>query len=303
MITSVYISNERIQVLNGVSNSKKQYVDVKSCMFISLPDKAIVNGIITNEIAVKEALEKLWGKYDISKKDVYLVIDSGTILNKKVKVPVLPVKTIQSLVQEEFKDVEGFSNFLFDYTVIEDGKNGEPQVLCNAVGKELIASYKRVFESVGISLKSIDTSISCELKVYRNNAEMSGKDCIVTVLDKNNMTSILHLNGSYSFSSRSRLLDERGTEQSQIEIARNISSLIQFARSESSRRNITNIYVCGIMQEEENLCEELSKIIGADVATIPASPEITYQGNKQTAQFLLSDYLYAVGNLIRLWGV
>ncbi len=300
MITSVYISNERIQVLIGASNNKKQHVDVKSCMFISLPDKAIVNGIITNEIAVKEAIEKLWGKYDIAKKDVYLVIDSGTILNRKVKVPALPEKTIQTLVQEEFKDVEGFTNFLFDYTVLEDGRNGEPEVLCNAVGKELISSYIRVFDSVGIKLKSIDTSINCELKVYRKNSELFGKDCIVTILDKNNMTSILHINGSYNFSSRSRLLDERGTEQSQIEIARNISSLIQFARSESSRKNITNIYICGITEAEENLCVELSKIMGADVATIPASPEITYQGNKQTAQFLLSDYLYAVGNLIRL---
>jgi len=300
MITSVYISNERIQVLTGASSGKK-HVDVKACMFISLPEKTIVNGVITNEIALKEALEKLWGKYDISKKDVYLVIDSGTILNKKIKVPVLPEKTIQTLVQEEFKDVEGFSNFLFDYTVLEDGRNGQQtEILCNAVGKELIGSYIRIFDAVGIKLKSIDSSIGCELKVFRTITEMADKDCIVTILDKNNMTSILHINGSYSFSSRSRLLDERGTEQSKIEIARNISSLIQFARSESSRKNITNIFVCGITEAEETLCLELSKIIGADVTTIPACSEITYQGNKQTAQFLLSDYLYAVGNLIRL---
>lgn len=300
MITSVYISNERIQVLTGTTVGKKN-IDVKSCIFISIPEKAIFNGIITNEIAIKEALEKLWGKYDISKKDVYLVIDSGTILNKKIKVPVLPKKTIQTLVQDEFKNVEGFSNFLFDYTVLEDGRNAEqPEILCNAVGKELVASYIRIFDSVGIKLKSIDVSTNCELKVYRTISEIADKDCIVTILDNNSMTSILHINGSYSFSGRSRLLDERGTEQSKIEISRNISSIIQFARSETSRKNITNIFVCGMIEAEETLCLELSKIIGADVTTIPASPEITYQGDKQKAQFLLSDYLYAVGNLIRL---
>lgn len=299
MITSVYISNERIQVLSSTSSNKK-HVDIKACMFVSLPEKAIVNGVITNEIAIKEAVERLWGKYDISKKDVYLVIDSGTILNKKVKVPPLPINTIQTLVQEEFKDVEGFSNFLFDYMVLEDGKNGEPEVLCNAVGKELIASYIRIFDSLGIKLKSIDTSTSCELKLYRTNSNMSGKDCIVALLDRNNMTSMLHINGGYNFSSRSRLLDQRGTEQSKIEIARNISSLIQFARSESSRKNLTNIFLCGVTQEEETLCSELSKVIGADVTIIPTCPEITYQGSVDTTQFLLSDYLYAVGNLIRL---
>ncbi|MEG0979199.1 MAG: pilus assembly protein PilM [Oscillospiraceae bacterium] len=300
MITSVYISNERIQVLTGATVNKK-HIDVKSCMFISLPEKAIVNGVITNEIAVKEALEKLWGKYDISKKDVYLVIDSGTILNKKIKTPsVLPVSAIQALIQEEFKEIEGFSNFLFDYSVLEDGKQGKPEVLCNAIGKELIASYIRTFDSVGIKLKSIDTSINCELKVFRTNSNMINKDCIVVILDKNNMTSILHINGSYNFSNRSRLLDQRGTEQSKIEIARNISSIIQFARSESSRKNLTNMFICGITDEEESLCDELSAMIGADVIAIPTCPEITYQGSTDSTQFLLSDYLYAVGNLIRL---
>ncbi len=300
MITSVYISNERIQVLSGVSNSSKKHVDIKSCIYISLPDNSILNGVITNEIAVKEALEKLWGKYDLPKKDVYLVIDSGTILNKKVKVPALPKSTVQTLVQEEFKDIEGFSNFLFDYTVLEDGRNGSPEVLCNAVGKELVASYIRIFDSVGINLKSIDVSTSCEYKLFKLNSNMVTKDCIVIVLDKNNMTSILHIDGTYSFSSRCRLLDERGTEQSKIEIARNMSSLIQFARSENSRKNLTDIFISGLSENEDTLCEGLSNIIGANVSIIPTCPEITYKGSEETAKFLLSDYLYAVGNLIRL---
>ena len=60
MITSVYISNDKIQVLTG--DYAKGALDVKSCMFVSLPEKAVVNGTIANEVGVKEAIQKLWDK-------------------------------------------------------------------------------------------------------------------------------------------------------------------------------------------------------------------------------------------------
>lgn len=298
MITSVYISNERIQVLMGTPS--KKHIDIKSCMFVSLAEGTIVNGVITNEVILKEAIEKLWSKYNLPKKDIYLVIDSGTILNKRAKVPVLPEKSIQAFVQEEFKDVEGFSNFLFDYTILNDGKNGDPEVLCNAVGKEFIATYVRTFEALGIKLKSIDIALSCEIKLVNLIKEVKDRDCIVIILDKNNMTSGLFINGTYSFSSRSRLLDQRGTKESEIEISRSMSSLIQFARSNKSRGNVTDIYICGLQEQEANICSSLTKAMGINVSILPACPEVTYQNDKNTAQFLLSDYTYAVGNLIRL---
>ena len=83
MITSVYISNEKIQVLTG-EGDKKGRLDVKACMYATLPEKAMTNGVINDEIGVKEAIQKVWDKYNLPKRDVHLVIDSGTILNKKI---------------------------------------------------------------------------------------------------------------------------------------------------------------------------------------------------------------------------
>ena len=148
MITSVYISNEKIQVLTG-DGDKKGRLDVKACMYATLPEKAMANGVISDELGVKEAIQKVWDKYNLPKRDVHLVIDSGTILNKKIACPVLPKESLPNIVKEEFKDVEGFANFLFDYTVIEDGRYGEPLLFANAVGKELVAAYVRVFQGLG----------------------------------------------------------------------------------------------------------------------------------------------------------
>lgn len=296
MITSVYISSEKIQVLTG--DFSKNHLDVKACMFVTLPEKSIVNGVITNELGVKESIQKLWDKYNLPKKGISLVIDSGTILNKKMKVPVLPKASIPALVEEEFKDVEGFSNFLFDYSVLEDGHDGDPMIFCNAVSKELIASYIRVFKGLDISLKSINTSLNAQISLIKLNPFTAKENQIVVVLDNTSLTSVLYIDGKYSFSSRSRLLEARGTEGSRMELVRALSSLIQFARSENSQKVMKSIYICGMVEGEEELCPKISAMLGCPVTTLPACDNITCTKDKEKAVFLMSDYSYPLGNMI-----
>lgn len=298
MITSVYVSNEKIQVLTGELNAKKGTLDVKACMFVTLPEKAIVNGVIADELGVKEAIQKLWDKYNLPKKDVSLVIDSGTILNKKMPCPVLPKESIPNIVQEEFRDVEGYANFLFDYTVLEDGKNGDPLLFANAVSKELVASYIRVFKGVDVMLSRINTGINAEIALIKANPATANDNEIVVALDPTSHTSVLYIDGKYSFVSRGRLLEERGTEASRMEIVRSLSSLIQFARSENSQKPVKAIYICGMIEQEADLCPKLSAMLGCPVTTLPACDNITCTKDKQKAAFLMSDYLFPLGNML-----
>ena len=298
MITSVYISSDKIQVLTG--DSSKGKVDVKSCMYVSLPEKAIVNGVIANEVGVKDAVEKLWDKYNLPKKNISLVVDSSTILNKKATVPVLPKASIQNLVQEEFKDVEGNANFLYYYKVNEDGHNGDPLVLCNAINKEFINSYMRIFKGLNIQLKEINTAVAAELDLVKAHPALAKKTEIIVVADGHNLTSVLYMDGKYNFCSRGRINDERGTEGSYMEMARTLSSLIQFARSENSTKPVETIYLCGLVQGEENLCDRLQQALGCKVATIPSCDGITCMKDKEKATVLMSDYIYPLGNMINI---
>jgi len=297
MITSVYISNEKIQVLTG-DKDKKGRLDVKACMYATLPEKAMGNGVITDELGVKEAIQKVWDKYNLPKRDVTLVVDSGTILNKKVPCPILPKASIPNIVAEEFKDVEGISNFLLDYTVIEDGKNGEPMLFANAVGKELVGAYVRVFNGLGIQLSRINTGINAEMSLIAANPATANDTEIVVNLDPANLTSVLFIDGKYSFVSRSRLLEERGSEGSRMEIVRALSSLIQFARSENSQKPVKAVYICGMIEAEADLCPKISAMLGCPVSTLPACDNITCTKDKNKAAFLMADYTYALGNML-----
>ncbi|NLL63184.1 MAG: pilus assembly protein PilM [Ruminococcaceae bacterium] len=297
MITSVYISSEKIQVLTG--DYLKGRLDVKSCMSMPLSEKAIVNGVITDELGVREALQKLWDKYNLPKKGISLVIDSGTILNKKMKIPVLPKTSIPALIEEEFKDVEGFANFLFDYSVLEDGHNGEPLIFCNAVSKELIASYIRVFKGIDVELSGINTSINAQISLIKANPATANENQIVVVLDQTSLTSVLYIDGLYSFSSRSRLTEPRGTEASRMEIVRALSSLIQFARSENSQKPVKAVYLCGLVEGESDLCPKISAMLGCSVTTLPATDNITCSKDKAKAALLMTDCTYPLGNMLQ----
>ncbi|MBQ0135960.1 MAG: pilus assembly protein PilM [Oscillospiraceae bacterium] len=297
MITSVFISNEKIQVLTG-DKDKKGRLDVKACMYVTLPEKAVVNGVIADELGIKESIQKLWDKYNLPKRDISLVIDSGTILNKKITCPILPKASMPNVVQDEFKDVEGFANFLFDYTVIEDGKNGEPMLFANAVGKELIAAYVRVFNGLDIQLSRINTAINAEMSLVAANPGTSQDTEIVVNLDSINLTSVLYIDGKYSFASRSRIIEQRGTEGSRMEIVRALSSLIQFARSENSQKPVKAVYICGMTEAEADLCPKISAMLGCPVSTLPACDNITCTKDKNKAAFLMADYTYALGNML-----
>ena len=102
-------------------------------------------------------------------------------------------------------------------------------IFCNAVSKELVASYIRVFKGLDISLKSINTSLNAQISLIKLNPFTAKENQIVVVLDSTSLTSVLYIDGKYSFSSRSRLLEARGTEGSRMELVRALSSLIQFA--------------------------------------------------------------------------
>ncbi|MDF2567747.1 MAG: pilM, partial [Oscillospiraceae bacterium] len=85
MTTSVYLSNEEVTVVSGKALKKK----VKICSFetVPMPEGAIINGKITDDDAVRSILTTLRQGKKIPKKNVRLVIDSSSVMDKIERVP------------------------------------------------------------------------------------------------------------------------------------------------------------------------------------------------------------------------
>lgn len=300
MLTSVYLSNEQVLVVNGKATKNK--IKVKSFLTRALPEGTMINGVITNEAAAKAVLTQLRRERRLPKKDVRLVIDSGSVLLKLEKVPALGPKKLLEYTKNAFSEVaESHENLLYDYSVVVPRNKGTRggTVLCSAVESQFIESYIELFSAAGIQLYSINIALNCVVKLAHYLNELAKKTYILCTIDGNIVISSLFLEGQYSFSNRSRLFSERGTEESATEIGRTISSLVQFNKSQKSGSEVTSVYLCGLYQGESALCHTITAELGIETSPLPHCAAVTYRKQKGKPGFELSSYLFATGNLLK----
>lgn len=303
MITSVFFSNENVQIVTGKCSGKK--ITVCDYLVAPLPDNCIINGVITNDFALKKLISALWGKRSVKTSAASLVIDSSSILTKTLTLPSVKNATMQKIIRGEFAEVENYETLLYDYFVLNPkNEGGGATVLSCAADRTFLQAYIEMFESQKIKVDSIDIAINCEIKLMNRISLMHDKTAIVAVLDKNTLVLSLFVNGTYRFISRSRLFEDRGTPGALDEISRAISSLIQFNSSEKSGYTISDIFFCGTNQDERFLCDELSAMFSPISAkTFPDCPEVNFKLKKHNLANKLpvvSDCIYSLGNLIRL---
>ncbi|MEG1497163.1 MAG: pilus assembly protein PilM [Clostridiales bacterium] len=296
MTTSIYFSTERIQVVQGKFNKGKLLI--QGVFTESLPEGTMINGVIANESAIYRALERLVDVANLQKQPVDLIVDSGSILTKRLCVPILSQKKLLELVKGEFVDVkENYENLIYDYSVIsrKNPQGAGGVILCAAMESNFSFSYIEVFKKMNLKLKSIDIAISAEIGLAHFIPEFRERTFILAVLESNNIVSSLFVNGQYYFTNRTRLLAPRGTEESTAEISQAISSLMQFNQSQKTGAEISDIYFCGLNTDESELTVELSNIYNIAIAPLAAYSVIEVD---PTVKYRMADNLYVTGNLL-----
>lgn len=302
MITSVFFSNEKLQVVVGAVSGKK--ITVKDYFTAPISEGCILNGVITNDYALKRQLADLFARYKIPKGDINLIIDCNSILTKSVVVPTTTHENILKIVKGEFIEVENYEELIYDYFVLNPRlENGGAVVLGCAADKTFIATYVELFEQIkGAKISSINLALNCEIKLLRFLPETREKTLIVGVLDKNNLNLSLFVGGVFKFTSHTRLFDERGTQASSDEISRAMSSMMQFASSQKYGSEISAAYMCGLADNEIRLCSALESALGLrEVRVFPSYDDIVVNKSQQPmARMSIADCMYCIGNLIRL---
>ena len=87
MQTLVYFSNDGIQVLQGII--KKGRLTITNHKTLAVEAGALINGVITNEEVVREAIAAAQKDNPKLFKNMKLVIDSSLIATKTIEVPKL----------------------------------------------------------------------------------------------------------------------------------------------------------------------------------------------------------------------
>ncbi len=305
---SIYLSNESIQILTG--DAKYGILNITEYYSESMPERSIINGVITDFDAIKNSIGFITEKYKLSSGNIKLVVDIPSAMGKVMKVPDISEKKILKLIEREFSGTST-ENIIYDYANISEDikllskeekaqKKKKPgiDIYASAVQRNLIGDYIKLFESQRIKLQSINLGVNSVIKLGHFMRSLRGKTYIIMVLDGNSMASFLFLNGRYNISNKYRLVSERGSMELASEIARQTSSLMQFNSSQKSGFQIEQVYLCGLHSDEKEYSEYIENALGVPTCKLPQlSTEVLVSHNK-ASKFDLANNIYAAGNLI-----
>lgn len=290
--TSVYISNESVHVVKGSFSGHK--VNIKEIHQTSVSEGCIINGVITDQAALKQSLENS----DIDSKTISLVIDGTNIITKLLEVPLLKdQKKLIPLIADNFQEIENRENMITDYMVIDPhNEAGGATVLATMVERDFLTEYIDLFTSLGLKIESIDISLACMVKYIMNINRLFEDTFVYAVVDKHTITLMLFVEGYYRFSRRVRLMADMENKNELLdELSRILLNLIQFNKSEKTNHDITDFYFSGFLPEGHELYSQLADNVGVNVTAASAPEEIRYSGMDN-----VNDYVFAIGNMISL---
>ncbi|MBC3804443.1 hypothetical protein GH808_08360 [Acetobacterium fimetarium] len=271
MQTIVFFSNDGIQVLQGTMTGGRLIIE----HFKTLPVEAgsLINGVITNEDAIRQTLSEAMAENSNLLRNVKLVIESSLIAVKNVEVPKLKPKELAALAATEFEDTAGnYEDMVVDYSNIP-GPNGI-NMFCCGVEKRVIEAYVTLLESLKIRILSIDVGLNAIIQYVTGTKDYHGMTLALNILDGKDMLSILFENGLYIFSTRSRLMADRGTDAFADELSAKLSSLIQFNKSQKSEYSLNMSLYAGLDEDELNALKNLVFDPDLSVFIIPQTPNI-----------------------------
>ena len=183
---------------------------------------------------------------------------------------------------------------LDDYMLLSrDAKTRTDTVLATRVEQSVIAGYDALAKAAGFKLTCIDLGLAAPIKAVRTMPALQNGTLVVLQFEDDTISACLFVQGQYTYSTRSRLFNPRGTAESGTEIAQKLSGLIQFHIASKSEHQIDTVYFAGADAKDFTVCRPGCEALALKVEQFPDSPTVSLP--KGTA---LADVLYAAGNLI-----
>lgn len=202
-MTSVYISNEHIQAVSAVRSGKK--LTVKMVAEQKLPEGCILNGVITDEAALKTELSAMWKAFKLPRKGLRLVLESGAVSTKLLNLPNLSKpEYMNKLISDNLPGSE-IEEAVYDYKTLGAAPEGGISVLACMAERSFIKSYIELFSGAGLKLASIDLAVSGLIRLVKFCGEFSDRTFVISVIDRNNVSQFLFIKGEYRFSNRTTI--------------------------------------------------------------------------------------------------
>jgi hypothetical protein len=290
-----------------VGDADGKSVKIRKYAELMLPTGGMINGIITDEEAMTRFFAQINNDYALGKEPTLLVINNNNIQAKSFEVPPVSDDMVLEFIRREYSqhsDSDNDNN-VFDYTVLAPkGPGGGTQILAVGAAKDLLATYRKTLVSAGLDLKRIDIGLNCQIKLARFLPQLQQGSVILALIDGRSLSLTLFENGMYLVSNRYRLVHEENDPAWAEEIGGNISSMIQFSKTQKDSAAITAAFIAGVNEALTNSLRFALNYLGIDIRGLDMSGHVhasLHSGAELSSEvpFDAGNYLLNIGNLLK----
>ena len=292
-LTSLYLCSRTVYAAVGSPTARGARITAAAST--QLPEGCLINGVITNEADLAEALKAFFADNKLPTGRVALIAGGSQFMHRIMELPAMSEKKRLAVLSHELSSSGAETTApLDDYMLLSrDAKTRTDTVLATRVEQSVIAGYDALAKDAGFKLICIDLGLAAPIKAVRTIPALQNGTFVVLQFDDDTISACLFVQGQYTYSTRSRLFNPRGTAESGTEIAQKLSGLIQFHIASKSEHQIDTVYFAGADAKDFTVCRPGCEALALKVEQFPDSPTVSLP--KGTA---LADVLYAAGNLI-----
>jgi len=288
LLTSLYLCSRTVYAAVGTPTGSG--ARVVAAAQTELPEGCLINGVITNEADLTAALKEFFTANKLPMNRVALIAGGSQFMHRILTLPAMSEKKRMAVLSHEL--ASGGAEVkapLDDYMLLSrDAKTRVDTVLATRVEQRVIAGYDALAKAVGFKLYSIDLGLAAPIKAVRTIPDLQQKTFVLLQFDDDTISACLFVQGQYTYSTRSRLFNPRGSAESGTEIAQKLSGLIQFHTTSKSEHRIETVCFAGSTADDLAVCRPGCEALGLQVDRFPDSPTV-----KLPSGTALADVLYA----------
>jgi len=296
------ITDRNIRIIKGAESGNK--IKISSAATLDLEDGLIANGHVKDVPRLATLVNGVLKKSKMFDKEAIVSISSNLTIFKELRVPAAKEAEFAKKVKSEMQAALNIDDsYSISYIVVgDDGEKNEAgeslqKVLATACPYEIVECYRKVFQMLGISLKSVMIGCNCITKVLLADTRVRSKMPLLAVqIDPNFISLNLYEKNQLTFS-RFASIDpaDYGNSADYVfeAVNENIFRMIQFFKSRSRGETLENIIFYGDTREYVRLTNELEKMdLKANLISVP--PQIHGYENLE-----FSLYANAIGAMFK----
>ena len=270
------ITDRNIRVIKGTESGGGK-IKIQSSTDIKIEEGLISNGYIKDIAQMATIINSGLKQRNIKDKDAVISISSNLIVFRELYIPKDKATKLKTAVQLEMqRNVTVNDEQSIAYTVIGDvEKDGKTmtKVLANAVPKNVVECYRRVFSMLNIQLKSVSVSCNCISRVLLSDGNVSSKMPLFLVqIDPNFININVFEHGQLSFSRFASISPDDYDDKSDYvfqAVTENLYRMFQFQRSRSGE-NVSDVIFYGDTSEFIRLTNSLEQMdVKASLLKVP----------------------------------